>query len=286
MRKRANLRELVNTDMTTNDLIKLFCGSDGTSGNGDGGDDGSAEPKNEPSHKPTDEEAKLLKEVMQKKETIKKQEAEIAEIKGQLDAINQLGGIEALKKLAEEQAKMEAERRAAEQKKLEEKGEWEKLKAQMAEEHEKATAGYKQQIKDLESKIQGENAKIAELTVGSAFSASEYLKSKTILPPNKARALFGAYFDIAEDGKVIGYDKPRGTSGRTQLVDQSGNPLAFEAAIEKIISSDPDSEAFIRAPGKNGAGSGTTGGSETKKPEQNKAQSSIDMIRAGLKNLK
>lgn len=269
--------------MKTENLIKLFCGSDGSN---EGGDNNNQDVNKNQDHKPTDEEAKLLKEVMAKKETIKKQEAEIAEIKGQLDAINQLGGLEALKKLADEQKKLEDERKAAEKKKLEEKGEWEKLKAQMAEEHEKATAGFKQQIKDLEAKVAGESAKIADLTVGSAFSASDYLKSKTILPPNKARALFGAYFDIAEDGRVVGYDKPRGSAGRTQLVDQSGNPLAFEAAIEKIISADPDSEAFIRAPGKNGAGSSTSGGSEPKKPSNDKPASSLDMIRAGLKNFK
>ena len=272
--------------MTTQELIKLLCDSDGTGDNGgnDGGSD--KDSQNEPQRKPTDEEAKLLKEVMAKKETIKKQEAELAEIKNQLEAINQLGGLEALKKLAEEQAKLDAERKAAEQKKLEEKGEWEKLKAQMAEEHEKATAGFKQQIKDLEAKVSAETNKIAELTVGSAFSASDYLKSKTILPPNKARALFGAYFDIAENGAVVGYDKPRGSEGRTQLVDQSGNPLAFEAAIEKIITSDPDGEAFIRAPGGNGAGSSTSGGGSKQPKNEEKPISSLDIIRAGLKNMK
>ena len=285
MRKRANLRELVKINMEKENLIKLFCGSDGTS---EGNDSGSGEGDQKPTetHKPTDEEAKLLKEVMSKKETIKKQEAEIAEIKGQLEAINKLGGLDALKKLAEEQAKIEAERKAAEEKKLEEKGEWEKLKAQMAQEHEKATAGYKQQIVDLEAKVKAEHEKINDLTIGSAFSASDYLKSKTILPSGKARVLFGAHFEISEDGKVVGYDKPRGSSGRTMLVDQSGNPLAFEAAIEKIISNDPDNESFIRAPGAKGAGSSTSAGGKEKNEDKVKEMTSLEMIQAGLKNLK
>lgn len=242
--------------------------------------DGSDLPTPEPKTGMTDAEAKLLKEVMEKKALIKEQGEEIKKFKEMASALEALGGLDAFKSMVED-------RKAEELKKAEAKGEWEKLKAQMAEEHAKATEGYKTQIAELQSKLKTEESKIAELTVGAAFSNSEYLKSKTVLTPSKARIIYGDYFDIAEDGTVQAFDKPRGTSGRTALVDQMGNGLGFEAAIEKIMMADPDHDSLMRAKGANGAGSSSTGTRspfESTKTEPKK--SGLDMIAAGISSIK
>lgn len=262
--------------------MKLFAGSDGE-GEGDpkGEDNNKPEPSDKPKH-PTDEEARLLKEVMAKKEALKAREGEIAELKKQMAEFEALGGFEQMKKWADEAKALAEEKKAQEKKSLEERGEWDKLKAQMAEEHAKATEGYKSEIVELKQKLANESNRIVELTIGSAFNGSSYLKDHTILPPNKARALWGSYFDVSETGEVVGYDKPRGVAGRTQLVDQVGNPLSFEKAIEKVIGSDPDAESFIRAPGAAGSGSSSKGNSTPAQKPTSKITSGLDAIRAGI----
>ena len=236
-------------------------------------------PAEQPKPTVTDSEAKLLKEVMEKKAQIKEQSEKIAEFEKTMAALKELGGLEAFKDMVEA-------KKAAETKKAEEKGEWDKLKAQMAEEHAKATQSFKTEIETLKQKLEAENKKISELTVGAAFANSKYLTEKTILTPTKAHIIYGECFDIAEDGSIKAYDKPRGTSGRTELVDQMGNGLGFEAAIEKIVSADPEHESILRARGGKGSGSGTTGNGADPKIENKQKLTSLEMIAQGLASMK
>lgn len=229
-------------------------------------------------HGMSDTEAKLLKEVMEKKAQIKEQGEKIAELEKTMSTLKELGGLDMFKQMLDAQ-------KALETKKAEEKGEWEKLKAQMAEEHAKATEGYKSEIETLKQKLTAESKKISELTVGAAFSNSKYLSEKTILTPNKARIIYGDYFDIAEDGSIKAYDKPRGASGRTELVDQMGNGLGFEDAIEKIVAADPEHESILRAIGGKGSGSGTDNSKAQTEPQKQKL-TPLEMIAQGLSTLK
>lgn len=258
-------------------IFKLFAGSDGTGSDEDPAKKTEDDPKNDvkpEGHKPTDEEAKLIKEVMAKKEKIEQQSKQIAELSDFKKKIDDIGGFEAL-------AKMVTDKKAAEQEALEKKGEWEKLKAQMAEAHNKEIGEFKTKIAGLEGQLKAETAKISQLTLGASFANSKYLE-KTVLTSGKAQAIYGSYFDIGEDGKVTGYDKPRGAAGRTMLVDGQGNPVGFEAAIERIIAADPDKDSLLRAKGKQGGGSGTSGAVVDHKDDENTEKSGIDMILAGL----
>lgn len=261
-------------------IFKLFAGSDGTvteeqptpaADPKPAETTGTAAPTSE--NHPSDAEAKLLKEVMAKKEKIAQQEKQIAELTKVSEAIKNLGGVETL-------AKMVEDKKAAEKAELEKKGEWDKLKAQMVEAHTKEIGEYKTKLSDLESKLKAETDKISQLTLGNSFANSQYLK-KTVLTSGKAQAIYGSYFDIGEDGKVSGYDKPRGAAGRTLLVDGQGNAVGFEAALERIISADPDKDSLLRTVAKQGAGSSTSGGAPVKKQETS-AKSGIEMILAGL----
>lgn len=260
--------------MTTIEF-KMFAGSDGEPEQDN--EKPSQDPAPTPTDKPgmTDQEAKLLKEVMEKKTHIKEQDQKIEKLEGALKQFEALGGIDALKGLVEE-------KQAQQKKDLEAKGEWEKLREQMVSEHEKATAGLKAEIADLQKTVSAKNHKIEEMTVGAAFANSAFLKDKTVLPPSKARAIFGSYFDIGEDGSIVAYDKPRGSEGRTALVDQLGKGVGFDVAMERIITADPDSESLLRAFGGTGtgAGSGTSGAPKQTKPEAPK--SGLEMIASGL----
>ena len=262
-------------------IYKLFAGSDGTGSDEDPGKKTEDDPKNDvkpEGHKPTDEEAKLIKEVMAKKEKIEQQSKQIAELSDFKKKIDDIGGFEAL-------AKMVTDKKAAEQEALEKKGEWEKLKAQMVEAHQKEIGEFKAKITDLEGKLKTESGKISQLTLGASFANSKYLE-KTVLTSGKAQAIYGSYFDIGEDGKVTGYDKPRGAAGRTMLVDGQGNPVGFEAAIERIIAADPDKDSLLRAKGKQGGGSGTSGAVVDHKDDETTEKTGLDMILAGLMSSK
>lgn len=225
--------------------------------------------------KPTDAEAKLLKEVMQKKEALKAAEADATAAKARLAEFDGVDPAE-IKKLL-------ADRKTAEEAALAAKGDFETLKARMADEHTKVTASLQEQIKTLQEQLSAKDRIVDELSVGTQFSQSSFIKDETTIPPTKARALYGAHFDL-EDGKVVGYDKPRGAAGRTQLVDQLGNSVAFEDAMRKIIEADPDKDSLLRSKVKPGAGSQSAApGKVVTPPAAN--LNTTSKIAAGLKGL-
>jgi hypothetical protein len=206
-----------------------------------------ADPVDPP--KTSDAEAKLLKEVMEKK-------AEAKRLKDALAAFGDIGP-EKVKELLEGEAKREAARKKAELTTLEQKGEFERVKAMMAEENKKLVEAATNAAKSTADALAAALAKIDDLTVGSAFSASKFVKDELVLTAAKARALYGSHFAL-EDGVSVAYDKPAGAKERTKLVDASGEPLGFDAALAKIVDSDPDKDSLKKSKLATGAASGTT----------------------------
>lgn len=278
----------------------MFAGSDGA--NDQPADNGSedqspqnnekkaAEPASQPqtksendtsvTRKVTDEEAKLLKEVMKKKDQIESLKKEIDQFKAVSDSVSALGGLDAVKKLVAEKQAAEEKAKEEEKKKLEERGEWEKLKASMAEEHHKALDVLQKQIDELKNGLNTRDHEINELTIGSAFNNSRFIADATVLTPSKMRALYGSFFEY-ENGEVVGYNKPRGAQGRTAFVDQFGNHVGFEESIKKIVDADPDKDTIIRARGKQGSNSNNQySGTDEKKTIPN---GGVNRILAGLK---
>ncbi len=232
--------------------------------------------------KPTDAEAKLLKEVMEKKEALKKlsEEATAAKeaqkaLEGKLasfDGIN-LDEVKAL-------LKEKSEREMTE---LEKKGEWERLRKQMAEtnvaEVTKITTERDTIKAELTDQLTKAQRQITELTIGRSFSESPFIRESMTLTPAKTRIVYGSHFEI-DNGKVVAYDKSTGSAERTMLVDATGNPLGFEAAIAKLVEIDPDRDNLLRSKIKNGAGSEND--SDTKKNKEVKNVTGRDRIRQGL----
>lgn len=222
--------------------------------------------------KPSDAEAKLLREVMEKKTKLKETETALSEVKQKLA---QFDGIdpEAVKALLNE-------KKLAEQRDLEAKGNWDALKKQMNDAHQAeltAREALLNQTKEQNSTLQ---AQIAELTVGNAFGQSKFIHEEIVLTPSKTRQVYGSHFEF--DGEqVVAYDKPAGAKARTMLVDGKGDPLGFEAAMRKLIEIDPDRDQLLKSKAKAGAGSRTESRSPT--PPASKDISSKDKIAAGLK---
>lgn len=220
----------------------------------------------------TDKEATLLKDVMKQKEAAKKAKADLEAFKAQVGDIDLAKARELI-----------AAQKDAETKALEEKGEYERVKQSMAEQHKAEVAALQAQIDALKGSKSESEQRIADLTVGTRFSQSEFIANELVLPPAKARTLYGEHFEI-EDGKVVGYDKPRGAADRTALVDSYGQALSFDDSMRKIIESDPEKDHLIKSKAKQGAGSNSApkGTNGNLPPKQMTGQ---EKIHAGLANL-
>lgn len=265
-------------------------GGDGGNAGGDGGNGGAGDGGKPDDNKGgsdnnankgggargmSDEEARLLKENMKKKEQLDKANQQLKQVQDQLKAFEGIDPV-AVKKLLSDQ-------RTAEEKALEAKGDWDRLKTRMAEEHGKEINTLQEQIKSLTEQLGTTKGTINELTIGTQFSQSSFIANELTLTPAKARVIYGEHFDI-EEGKLVAYDKPRGTANRTALVDQYGNAVGFDEALAKIVNADPEKDHLLKSKVKPGAGS------ETKKPttpaKGETDSDSISKIAAGLKGLK
>lgn len=239
-------------------------GNDDNQGGNEGGND---DPEDK---KPSEEEAKLLQEVMKKKEKITSLTESNTALQTQLDelkaAVSKFDGVDleefkTLKQQAQQQREQE----------LEGKGNWAELKAELEERH----SNEKQQIIDqretemmskvseINEKLQGvevqlakRDAVIEELTIGNAFNSSRFVSDELVPSAAKVRKLYGEHFDVV-DGQVHAFDKPRGADKRTLIVDANGQPQTFELALSKIVESDPDVDTIKRASQRSGSDSGS-----------------------------
>lgn len=197
---------------------------------------------------PSDEEARLLKEVMDKKTKLTAASSRIAELEA---AVKQFEGID-----VDGVRKMLQDKQDDETRKLEEKGQWDSLKKQMVEGFGKERDELATKAAEAASEAAKLKAQIGDLTVGNAFQSSEFIKEDMTMPVGKARVLYGAHFEFS-DGSVKAFDKPAGSAERNVLVDAKGDPLGFEDAIKKIVESDPDRDQLLKSKIKQGAGSKT-----------------------------
>lgn len=197
------------------------------------------------------EEAKHLKEVMKWKTRARELEEKMKEFEG-LDAAEIRDLIE--KSRDAERKQLEAQQ-ALEEQRAREAGDFDKLKANMAKEHAKQMKALEEQLKERDSEKDTLKKRINDLTIGSAFTNSSFVRNNLTLPPAKARIIYGSYFDLDEQGRVVGYDKPKGAADRQPIIDGSGEPVGFEEALKKIVEADPDKDDILRSTVRAGTGS-------------------------------
>lgn len=218
--------------------------------------------------------AALLKESMKRK-------GNEQSLKAKLDLYGGIAPERALELVKAESAAQKA-REDAERQELERRGEFDAVKKQMVEAHGKDLEGRDARIAELEAEIAGMKGKLVEKTIGTSFGESQFLREKVLMTPAKARVIYGAHFEIGEDGQVVGFDKPAGAKDRTVMVDGQGSPLAFESAIERILRADPEADALLRSEAKQGAHSKTT--TKLKLNTESK-RSTLDKLTAGIGKL-
>jgi regulator of replication initiation timing len=167
-----------------------------------------------------------------------KRRLEAKELKEKLDAFGDLDAAEAAKAL-ETVANLK-------DKQLIDAGEAEKVK-------KAAIEGYEAKLADTKKAISERDATIRDLTIGTAFATSEYVKGLT-MPPDLAQRAFGDRFSY-EDGKVIG-KQPDGTPIMSR--ENPADPASFDEAMKAIVTSRPDKDDLLRG---GNPGSGAPGGS-------------------------
>lgn len=246
-------------------------GDEQNAGTDKGDKDGGAD-----ANKPSDKEAQLIKDMMRHKEAARKAKAEAeARAKELADLQERFSGID-----ADEVRNMMAEKAKAEENAALARGEFDKVRAKMVEQHKKALSEKDEALTGLQQTVSQLEQRIQDLTIGADFGNSRFLTEETVLSPRKARTLYGDHFDIVE-GKVVAYDQPRGVEGRSPIVDADGNPVAFDEAMRKIVEADPDRDTLLRAKVKAGAASAPAKGTERAKQ---KPKAALDKISAGLKS--
>ena len=146
----------------------------------------------------------------------------------------------------------------SENKKLEDQGQWDLLKKQMAEENLKLVKVHADKSIELQSLADAQQQTINKLTLGHSFNTSNFINNELTLSSEKTRIIYGSHFELDGD-KIVAYDKPKGSQDRVQLVDASGDSLSFEESMRKIVEADPDKDRLIKVKTKTGSNSSTTG---------------------------
>lgn len=214
---------------------------DGGAGTGDGGQGGGKSGKDDVQFY-KDEAKKAFGE----RDSVKKKLREL-EDKGLIATPEQL---QRLKDLEDAAAKAdEDQKRKA--------GEFDTLKNQLVEKHQK-------EIADRESKLTTLSTRFQTTLVRAEFGAASDLfgghdKAKTIFDTDMGVDVLGKYVQV-EDTE----DDPRGyrvivknTKGQV-IVGKDGNPLPFAEAMVELIGSLPNKDRILRGSGK--TGSGNSGG--------------------------
>ena len=227
--------------------------------------------------KPSAEEAKLIKEVMNKKTALTAANTELARVNALLETYS---GIDVVKVRA-----LLAETEAAEEKKAIAAGDFERLTKQMGERHATDKAGVQTLLDAATSQASSLQKQIENLTIGSAFTGSKFVAEDLLLPFSKARALYGSHFEF-KDGEAVGYDKPAGAPERTLLVDASGAALKFDIAMRKIVEADPDGQQLLRSKVKPGAGGGGQKKTGKETVESNENLTPTERIARGMRSQK
>lgn len=261
----------------------------GAGAGGEGGADGGAGGEGAPAAgaaaasgsgdgkaKMSDTEAQLLKDMMKHKDASKAAQAEAADLKAKLARFDGIDP-DAVRALL-------AEKSAAEEKALEAKGEWERLKERMAEAHKSEVKTIQQQLADLQGQLSARESQINELTVGTQFGQSKFITEELTLTPAKTRVVFGNHFELV-DGVVTAFDKPKGAANRTPLVDSTGAPLDFDNALRKIVEADPDKDHLLKSKARSGSGSANQPGTPAGKATQAAAAASKETDKTGISKI-
>jgi uncharacterized protein DUF6651 len=158
---------------------------------------------------------------------------------------------------------LKTQQEQAEEDRKKKAGEFDALRQQMAERHEKALKAERDKIAvetDLRAKAV---ADLHNTLIGLAFAgASEWFgdNGKTVLTPDIAQAYFGKHI-VVKDEHGVRTVVVKDQHGNDLIDTKTGQPMPFDRAIGELIDALPAKDRILRGSGK--AGSGSAGGSTT-----------------------
>ncbi|NPD69033.1 hypothetical protein HN018_13185 [Lichenicola cladoniae] len=213
------------------------------------GDEGTAaEATAEPGKSMSPEAHKLLKELMSLKADIRASKKATSERLAAFEAagINPDTYHADLAALKTSMAASAAAVAAADQDKAITAENWNGIRANLIAANKAELQTVHDQLAASGNALKERNSIIADLTLGAAFAGSKFIADETVFTGSKARKLFEDRFST-ENGKVIAYDAPHGTEGRSPMVDGAGEPVSFDTAMRAIIDADPERTSIMRA---------------------------------------
>lgn len=177
----------------------------------------------------------LNSEAKQHREAKEKAEADLKAFAGIDDP---KAAIEALKTVANLDAK-----------KLIDAGEAEKVKAEIIKGYDEKLATATAQTEKLQQQLHAE-------LIGGSFARSKFAQEHLALPSDVAQAFFGKHFGISEDGKIVAkFADGNEIFSRTR----PGEKADFEEALEALVGAYPNKDAILKPSGSSGSGAGGGG---------------------------
>ncbi|MEI6207304.1 MAG: DUF6651 domain-containing protein [Desulfuromonadales bacterium] len=98
--------------------------------------------------------------------------------------------------------------------------------------------------------------------VSKQFAASRFINEKTFMTPDAAEAMFGRYFKMEENGKVVAHDA---SGNPIYSTTKTGETADFEEAISTIFGGYQYKDRYLKGSGQSGSGSqqSNTGGNNS-----------------------
>ena len=215
----------------------------------------------------------LTSQLAEVKSSLAEAEKAKSEIASKYDGIDPEKAKEAMEAMAK-----------AEKGALERKGEYDKALKMQEESFTDLIAKKDKVIDALEQKMSTLESKMKTVSVERSFSNSSFINEDVALSPNRMMQLWGDHFEVTEDGSMRAYNEPVSSRTKILLLNDHGKPASFDEALEKIISSQPDSSLFLKSKLKPGAKSSSEQASikTQEKGDQDSVSPGFDRIRTAM----
>ena len=131
-------------------------------------------------------------------------------------------------------------------------------------------------IDELTNSLGERDQNIHGLLISNAFKGSQYIKDKTVLPPDVAESFFGKNFKV-EDGVAVGYN------GADPIYSNQnpGKLAGVDEALEIMVNGYSGKDNILKGSGASGSGAQGSNGNGN----QNQTLTSTQKIAAGLAKL-
>jgi len=147
-----------------------------------------------------------------------------------------------------------------------EAGKLDEVRQTLMDGHEKAMTQARKEFQEnltkKEALLGTKESQIRNLLVRGAFDRSDFLRNKTVLPPDLAYSHFGNHFEVKEiDGQLRAVGK---FNGNEILSEVNGELASTEEAIEYLVKKYPHRDSVLKTDGA-GGGMDKPGSSDDKK---------------------